>query len=350
MTTLTTPTTSPTTDRPARRWPRRLRRAAAILLATIVALAALGAGIQAWATARDAATHPAPGTLVSVDGHDLHLHVTGEEHADAGPTIVLESGMGPAFSSAWAHVQDRLDDHARVVSYDRPGLGWSDPHAHGRDPEALAIDLRAALDQLDVDGPYLLVAHSLGAFHARVFAATHPDEVAGLVLVDPSHEEQWSRLPQEVLDGQGPYNAMLRSLPVLARVGLTRAIDPFGPLVGDLPEDVQAPAASRLHRPDMLATTWEERRRFDDMGAVAAAIASDLGDLPVRYISSGIEPAMPAIVEPRQQLQREQAATISSDTIFEVIDAGHIELVSQAEPARQVAGVVTDLWEDLSGR
>lgn len=251
---------------------------------------------------------------------------------------------------AWAHVQDRLDDHARVVSYDRPGLGWSDPHEHGRDPQALAVDLHDALRQLDVDGPYVLVAHSLGAFHTRVFAATHPDDVVGMVLVDPSHENQWSRLPQELLDAQGPYNAMLRSLPVLARFGVTRVVDPFGPLLGDLPEGVQDHAASRLHRPDMLATTWDERRRFDDMGAVAAEMASDLGDLPIRYISSGVEPTMPAIVEPRQQLQREQAATISTDTSFEVIDVGHIELVSRAEPAAEVAEVVTGLWEEVGAR
>ena len=132
-----------------------------------------------------------PGELIDVsDGRRLHVRVMGAEHP--GPTVLLEHRHGLTVSS-WGWLQPRLAEHVTVVSYDRPGSGWSD--AGDADFSAVAADLRVALDRLDVPGPYVPVGFSLGGLYARAFSASHPREVAGLVLLDPAHEDQMARLP-----------------------------------------------------------------------------------------------------------------------------------------------------------
>ncbi len=175
-------------DRPAaqsarrRSWPRRLLRGFVGLLLVLGLLAALGAGAQALVQHRNASEHPAPGQLVDVGGHRLHLHAEGPR--GTGPTVVLEAGMGTP-STAWAWVQGMVADDVRVVSYDRAGIGWSDDRGGPVDPAAEVRDLRTALDAAGEEGPFVLVGHSLGGLFARTFAATYPRETAGVVLVDP---------------------------------------------------------------------------------------------------------------------------------------------------------------------
>jgi pimeloyl-ACP methyl ester carboxylesterase len=132
-----------------------------------------------------------PDRFVTVDGRTVHLIDVG-----SGPSVVFETGAG-GFAAAWLPVLRLLPD-VRGVAVDRPGMGWSDPG-----PEVLPVDVAArllrVLDAADVSPPYLLVGHSLGALHVRAFAARYPDETAGLVLVDPSHERM-----STVLDGGQP--------------------------------------------------------------------------------------------------------------------------------------------------
>jgi pimeloyl-ACP methyl ester carboxylesterase len=129
----------------------------------------------------------APQTLVKIGrGRQVNLRITGE----GGPTAVLSAGWG-GWTFAWGQVQRRLA--TRAVSYDRPGLGFSDPGPLPRTASATVADLRAALRAAGIEPPYVLVGHSLGSFEVRLFAFQHPQEVAGLVLVDPSSEHQGRR-------------------------------------------------------------------------------------------------------------------------------------------------------------
>lgn len=73
-------------------------------------------------------------------------------------------------------------------SYDRAGMGWSDTGQGPRSPEHIADELAVLLDRADIDGPYLLVAHSLAGKNARLFAMRHREEVVGMVLIDARHE------------------------------------------------------------------------------------------------------------------------------------------------------------------
>lgn len=107
-----------------------------------------------------------------------------------GPVaVVLEAAMGDNLTT-WEHVQQLLAISTRVFSYDRAGLGYSEPGSDGRSPEAIARELRNLLRAAGIPPPYVLVGHAEGSFSVRRFASLYEEEVAGLVLIDPAHEQQ----------------------------------------------------------------------------------------------------------------------------------------------------------------
>jgi pimeloyl-ACP methyl ester carboxylesterase len=128
--------------------------------------------------------YPPPGKLVDVGGYRLHLNCTGK----SGPAVVLISGGGD-FSFDWELVQPDVSRITRVCSYDRAGLAWSDPGPTPRTMRQDAYELHTLLKAARVQPPYVLVGHSVGGLIARVYAEQFPKEVAGMVLVDPTHED-----------------------------------------------------------------------------------------------------------------------------------------------------------------
>lgn len=115
------------------------------------------------------------------DGRRLHFVCSGE----GSPTVLLESGFG-ATAEAWFKVQPELARETRVCSYDRAGYGSSDPGPAPRDGAAIAGDLDQGLRAARIAGPFILVGHSAGALYVQILAELRPQEVAGIVLVDPS--------------------------------------------------------------------------------------------------------------------------------------------------------------------
>jgi pimeloyl-ACP methyl ester carboxylesterase len=108
------------------------------------------------------------------------------------PTVVLEAGAGND-SSVWNRVQPEVAKFTRVCSYDRAGLGSSDPVPAARTIVALTEDLHSLLVNARIPGPYILVGHSLGGILSRLYASYYPAEVAGMVLVDSAHEDEPDR-------------------------------------------------------------------------------------------------------------------------------------------------------------
>lgn len=155
-------------------------------LATFIVLV-LGLSLVATAQTSAPANVPPLGKLVDVGGWRLHVNLTGENHAD-GPAVILEDGGG-GFSFNWYLVQSKVADFARVCSYDRAGDAWSDVGPRPRTMKQIAYELRTALANAGIKGPYVLVGQSIGGLYVRVFAEEYPQDVAGLVLVDPTNED-----------------------------------------------------------------------------------------------------------------------------------------------------------------
>lgn len=106
-----------------------------------------------------------------------------------------------------------------MCSYDRAGRGWSDPDPDSPTLSRTVADLHALLREADLAPPYVLVGHSLGGVYVRGYAAEHPEEVSGLVLVDSSHPDQLERYP-ELLEMSESFGRLLRTFPAMARIGL----------------------------------------------------------------------------------------------------------------------------------
>jgi pimeloyl-ACP methyl ester carboxylesterase len=121
---------------------------------------------------------------IDVGGRTLHLVCLGPVDTGA-PIVVLEAGGGAPYS-AWSEILTRMQASHRICAYDRAGLGASPPAPEAsRTTEDIVTDLHALLTTADVAGPYVLVGHSFGAWPLALYASEHPDDVAGLVFVDP---------------------------------------------------------------------------------------------------------------------------------------------------------------------
>jgi pimeloyl-ACP methyl ester carboxylesterase len=129
-------------------------------------------------------TYSPPGKLVDIGGYRLHLNCTGK----SGPTVVLIAGAGD-FSFDWGLVQPGVSRFTRGCGYDRAGLAWSDPGPTPRTMGQDAYELHTLLKAARIKAPYVLVGHSIGGLIARVYAEQYPDEVAGMVLIDSTHED-----------------------------------------------------------------------------------------------------------------------------------------------------------------
>jgi pimeloyl-ACP methyl ester carboxylesterase len=124
-------------------------------------------------------------TMVDVGQHRIEATVFGSGQ----PTVVIEPPFG-GNAAAWRPIAQAMAEDTTVVTYDRAPYGASSPARDGRTPGEIAADLDGVLQSLGVTGPLVLVGHSLGGIYIRAYAARHLDQVAGVVLVESSHESQ----------------------------------------------------------------------------------------------------------------------------------------------------------------
>jgi pimeloyl-ACP methyl ester carboxylesterase len=253
----------------------------AIVLAAITGLIILAIVMETVAARRDAKRCPPPGRLVVLDGSKRHLLCRGQGR----PTVVLESGLGDS-GMVWADVQAKLAGSTRACSYDRAGLGWSEPAAGPRTAEQMAVELEALLRKAGEHAPYVLVGHSSGCHTVRLFAHRFPEQVAGLVLIDPPVFTEFG----PAMTSQVAF--MRRSLGILARLGVMRRLGNAGRMdllfAGATPPADLAKCAAYLYRPAAqqaalaeVAALSESIRRVNEVSQPGA-----WRDWPVMIISA----------------------------------------------------------------
>lgn len=194
-------------------------------------------------------------TRVSIDGRTVRMLVTGRGDA----TVVFENGAGAPLEM-WGKVQPAVSRFARTVSYDRAGVGLSDDEPLPRDGRRIAGELRRALLSAGIAPPYILVGASFGGPYIRVFAGMYPDDVAGLVLVDPTADNQRfddaARVPARESWADTLDQARASRVPSGIPVFLIDAVSPL-----EVPFATEAIRTLRMNnRPEIEADSLEYRR------------------------------------------------------------------------------------------
>ena len=270
----------------------------------------VGAVYQATAAANEIRKYTAPGRLVDVGGRRLHLRTLGEGR----PTVILEA-TGFGCSVDYASIQAQIARTARVVAYDRAGMGWSDPQEGPRSVQALLEDLRALLQRAEIAPPYLLVAGSAGGLIVELFARKHPEEVLGLVLIDALDGEALARLPR----ASAHLMKMVSLGQICARVGILSLLDPFG--LKNLSVEEGGIRSALTYR----AAAWDAARFFlktlQQSEADLRSAPPLRADLPVTVLTHGIvgdllgpraHPKLLREIEPIWQAQQSALAQRSS--------------------------------------
>ena len=187
----------------------------------------------------------------------------------------------------WDLVQPGIEKFTRVCSYDRAGYGWSDPGPSPRTSREIAKELHILLQNAGVQPPYILVGHSLGGFNVRVFSGLYADEVAGIVLVDSSHEDQQTpTLTQAAAEKKEDAETRLfaRVYPVLFHLGIARLL--FATDRTPLPEHLDAGLRYLLLKPTHMRAMIDEELASTE-SAEQVRESPSLGDKPLIVLIAG---------------------------------------------------------------
>jgi pimeloyl-ACP methyl ester carboxylesterase len=280
------------------------------------------------ASTLDRRAMPAPGALVDVGGHHLHLACTGQ----GSPTVILETGLG-ATSSAWALVQPAVASSTRACAYDRAGLGWSQAGPEPRDARQVTSELHMLLQNAGIGGPYVLVGHSNGGLYARMFASMHPADVAGVVLIEATPTDLLTRLPATRADLAGlPQQAATAEW--MARFGLARLL-----LAPKARAELDAfPMADR----EAVVADQATSGYWRTLGAEASAMevsmfevqqTGSLRALPLMVLSTPDGAPSPEAARIKQDMEDEMAA-LSTNSVQQVVEgASHMGFATHPEHA-----------------
>ncbi len=321
-----------------RRWLRRGFTAFSMIL---VGVALTGFIFQTIARERDEDRYPPPGELVDVEGFRLHVNVAGENRD--GPTVLLEHGGG-GMALQWAWIQPELSSFARVVSYDRPGLGWSESSPGSLDADQAASALKSALDQLGIEGPYVVAGHSMGALLARNFARLYPDQVLALVLIDP-RPTSWDYVYP---DGAEVNERVFQLIGIAARFGVMRAIGFANDVVEGWPQAQADQAVAKMSVRSFFDGMVQDGR-VGDSAASALSPDESVGDLPMIVLSAS-EPDEGFDTEERARFNEThmEIANLSSNSEHRiVVGANHYTIVTQEIYASEITGAIRDILNGL---
>ena len=315
-----------------------LKKIMLITIGTLLGLSLVGALYQNIRSDQDLAEFPGPGAFYKVDDLNIHLDCRGT----GTPTVLFESGLTTG-SLSWSLVHNDIAAHTQVCAYDRPGIDWSEPIDRPVQAPEIARRLHTLLETAQLSDELILVGMSAGGVYVREYYHQFPENIAAMVLVDSSHEQQSNRLPPS---DDGDQGAMVMDVcRYLQPIGLVRVSGVMDILLANLlgeaaPQFLAAYAASLNRSHSCSAIYWE-------MLSFALEIQDDtpprtLGDLPLIVLSQGKDPeAMPAmnvsLEDARAQgeiwnvLQQELTALSSQGQRYVAENSGHLIQLEQPE-------------------
>jgi pimeloyl-ACP methyl ester carboxylesterase len=261
------------------------------MIVLLLLVAAAGATYQAIENRADARRSPEIGRLADAGGLRLKLNCAGA----GSPTVILEGGLGDP-SLGWRRVQPEIAKLSRVCSYDRAGYGGSDAGPMPRTSARIATELHVLLQNAGEQPPYVLVGHSFGGYNVRVYNGRYSSEVAGMVLVDSTQEDQYALLPaawkQIGAEQLKRYSNQARFAPVFVGMGVlclmlySRGIhDPYSYLM--LQQKYLAARASEL---EYIQVSAEQARAAGNIGDKALVVLT-AGINSDQALSSGLSAA-----------------------------------------------------------
>ena len=211
-----------------------------------------------------------PGQLVNLGPYRLHVSCVGQGDV----TVLFEAGLGGS-SLEWSPIQSEIADSAIACTYDRAGYAWSDPSPYPRHATQLAREAQQMLDALKIDGPLVLVGHSFGGFVIRELARRPGIVVAGMVLVDASHEDQLVRL-----EGKG-------KVPVMPANGnfVLSAVD----VPDNFPKDIRRKIRALGRMRKSYAATHGEMSSFR-VSTDQVRLHRSVVDFPLIVLKRGLDP------------------------------------------------------------
>jgi pimeloyl-ACP methyl ester carboxylesterase len=282
----------------------------------------------------DTSPEPAPpvGRYYDVEGVRLLLHQSGS----GGPAVVFLAGGG-AVGLDYLNVQQRAAELTTSVTYDRAGTGWSDAVDLPRTSVDVTDELRALLNVAEVPAPYLMVGHSLGGLYARHYAQRFSGEVAGLVLLDPAHEDYSAYMPKDLVDqwnAWDPGEALPDELPA-ELIQFYRHL--FEQEMTDWPEEISKVLVERhvslawlragLQEATNVEQLYDEVRHAGRMPDVPVIILTSMGIDPFKAaVSQGIpESLLREEIEGKRRLYTTWAHSLHGENRL-IEDVGHVTL------------------------
>jgi pimeloyl-ACP methyl ester carboxylesterase len=269
--------TEPNARHPIRRWAKRIALA---LLALLILLLVTGTIYEALARRSAAAQYPPHGQMVDIGGRKIHLDCRGT----GAPTVILEAGLGTGGTIDWTLVHDRIAAITRTCAYDRAGIMWSDPKPTPQHAATVVEDLHATLKAAGITGPLVLVGHSVAGPYVRTYTGRYPDQVAGLVMVDPTTPDQVARLGKVSGTDVHPNRAstLFHALSALSWTGVPRFMAAG---TGNKRLPPEAAAAMAAYASTSITGATAELDGFDQSMADARAVTS-FGNRPLIVLTA----------------------------------------------------------------
>lgn len=300
---------------------------------------------------------PQPGKMFDVGGYNLHINCTGPNMASGQnlPTVIFESGSG--VSSPYYHwIQEEVAETTKVCLYDRAGLGWSDESDLPRDAETINTALHILLNKAGIKRPFVFAGHSIAGLYMRGYVERYPDEVSGLVFLDPSHPNQSEVLKISPVENAEKIKEAFVIPKILFQLGIIDVLQLFddAPAQDDQTnsDEIAEQMAFVTKQTKALDATYYESRDFDK-ASLQAVNNTTLGDRPVVVISAG-QPMASALPIPVgtmapmerqkkfQELHKEIVALSSDGTHVIFDDADHMSLVVTKENAKKTVPYIRE--------